>query len=76
MRRATTTMFLNDLGCAGGSALSLARELERLPGITRVYVNPVTETAYLEFDADRCSEADIVRAAEPLGIHAVPAKHP
>ena len=74
MKRTTTTMLLEDLGCAGGSAHSLERVLTRVAGVIRVYVNPVTETAYIEFDADRCTETDIVRAAESLGVHAVPSR--
>lgn len=72
MQRTTTTMILEDLGCAGGSARSLERMLAGLSGVTRAYVNPVLDVAYVEFDADRCSETDMIRAAESLGIHAVP----
>lgn len=74
MKRTTTTMWLDDLGCAGGSAHTLERVLSRLPGVIRAYVNPVTETAYIEFDADRCAENDFTRAAESLGVHAVPSR--
>lgn len=74
MKRTTTTMLLDDLGCAGGSAHTLESVLTLVSGVIRAYVNPVTETAYVEFDADRCSETDIVRAAESLGVHAVPAR--
>ena len=74
MKRMTTTMLLDDLGCAGGSAHSLERILMRVAGVIRAYVNPVTETAYIEFDADRCNEADLARAAESLGVHAMPAR--
>ena len=69
MKRTTTTMLLEDLGCAGGSAHSLETTLAQLSGVIRAYVNPVTETAYVEYDADRCSERDIVHAAESFGVH-------
>lgn len=72
MKRKTTTVMLDDMGCAGGSAHSIESVLTRVPGVTRAYVNPVTEMAYVEFDADRCTETDIVRAAASLGVRAVP----
>ena len=72
MKRTTTTLLLDDLGCAGGTPLTLERVLTRLPGVIRVYVNPVTESAYIEFDADRCTESDLARAAASLGVHALP----
>lgn len=74
MKRTTTTILLDDLGCAGGSAHSLEIVLARMSGVMRVCVNPVTETAYIEFDAERCTETDIVRAADSLGIHAAPSR--
>lgn len=67
-----TTLLLDGLGCAGGSAYSLEAVLRRLPGVASVYVNPVTNTARVAFDPDRCTEADLVRAAGSLGIRAAP----
>ena len=75
MNRTTTTLLLEDLGCAGGSAHSLETVLMRLPGVLRAYVNPVTESAYVEYDSDRCTERELAHAAEALGVHAVPARH-
>jgi copper chaperone CopZ len=72
MKRKKTTVMLDDMACAAGSAHSIESVLARVPGVLRAYVNPVTEMAYIEFDADRCTETDIVRAAESLGIRAVP----
>ena len=74
MTRTTTTLLLEDLGCAGGTAHSLETVLTRLPGVLRAYVNPVTESAYVEFDAERCSERELAEAAESLGVHAMPAR--
>lgn len=75
MKRTTTTLLLEDLGCAGGSAHSLETVLTRLPGVIRAYVSPVTESAYVEYDSDRCTEAQLARAAQSLGVHAVPARN-
>ena len=70
MRRKTTTVVLDSLKCAGGSAHSIESVLARVPGVLRAYVNPVVEMAFVEFDADRCTEADIAGAASSLGVHA------
>lgn len=72
MKRKTTTVMLDDMGCAAGSAHSIESVLSRVHGVMRAYVNPVTEMAYVEFDADRCTETDLIRAAASLGIRAVP----
>lgn len=62
------TLPIADLGCGGGGALTIERTLVRLPGVRRAYVNPLTEMAYVEMDAARCSRADLVRAIEGLGF--------
>ena len=49
---------IRQLGCAA-AAPAIERELRAVPGVTRVYVNPVTEMAYLEYDADQCDEATL-----------------
>lgn len=56
---AHTTLPLTDLGCGGGDALAVERELVRVNGVARVYVNPLTEMAYVEYDAARCSPAEL-----------------
>ena len=63
-----TTLMLADAYCLGGTAHSLARALRNVPGVTRVYVNPATEAAYVEFDADVCTDDDLVHAVESLGV--------
>jgi len=45
--------------------------LQEVPGVLRAYVNPVTEAAYVEYDADHCSEADLERAVEAVNVHAL-----
>ena len=56
---------IRQLGCAE-AAPGIERELRAVPGVTRVYVNPVTEMAYVEYDADQCDEttlrASLIRA--------------
>lgn len=38
------------LGCSSGDALTIERILARQPGVIRVYANPVTERAYIEYN--------------------------
>ena len=56
---AHTTLPLTGLGCGGGGARTVEQELARVPGVARVYVNPLTEMAYVEYDAARCSAAEL-----------------
>jgi len=68
MTRKATTVMLETTRCIGGSVHSIEKVLHEVPGVMRAYVNPATEAAYVEYDADRCTEVDLVRAVESLGI--------
>ena len=81
MTRKTTTLMLERAGCVGGSAVSIEHVIREVPGVYRVYVNPATEAAYVEYDSERCSETDLARAVADLGIEvhqvtAHPQQHP
>lgn len=58
------------LGCGGAGATTLERALARLTGMKRVYVNPLTERAYLEYDPALTSLESIRQAVEGLGYEA------
>ena len=60
------TIGIDGLACGG--ALSVERAIARLPGVVRVYVNPLTETAYVEIDPTRVSEDRIVAVVAGLGL--------
>ncbi len=47
---------------------ALTRELEGVPGVTRAYVNPSTEMAYIQADTTLTDPGLLVRA----GFHAGP----
>lgn len=47
-----------DLGCTGATG-TIEGVLRRIPGVTRVYVNPITEMAYVEYDQERCNEREL-----------------
>lgn len=65
---ATLRIPLDDLAC--GEARILESELAVLPGVLRVYVNPVTDVAYLEYDEAKTSRALLRRAIEFAGFTA------
>lgn len=71
MKRTTTTVTLAELWC---SAAPVERVIAATPGVIRVFVSPMTQMAYVEFDADRCDERDILHALASLGVRA--AAHP
>lgn len=68
MTRQTTTLMLENAYCLGGTARTLEHALCAVSGVRHAYVNPVTEAAYVEFDADQCTDADLIRAVESVGV--------
>lgn len=58
------------LGCGGGGASTIERELARQPGVVSVYVNPATETAYIDYDAALIGAARLARVIERSGYRA------
>lgn len=69
MKTERTTLPILDLGCGGGGTLAIERALERLPGVIRAAVNPLTEMAYVEYDPARVSNDEFRRAIERAGFH-------
>jgi len=51
---ARTVLFLHGLGCGGAAAPTAERVLAHIPGVIHAYVNPLTETAYVEHDSGAC----------------------
>ena len=68
MQRAT--LEIRGLACGGGGALSAERALSRVNGVRRAYVNPATEMAYVEYDADTVDPEALVHAIEGTGLRA------
>ncbi len=62
-----------DLTCGGGGALSVERTLARLAGVQRVYVNPLTEMAYVDYDPGVTTVAELIAAVEHCGYRTVKA---
>jgi copper chaperone CopZ len=57
-----------DLSCGGGGSLTVERALARVAGVLRVYVNPGTEMAYVEYDIVQTDLAHLVAAVEQVGF--------
>ena len=58
------------LGCGGGGAATIERQLARLPGVLRAYVNPATEIAYVDYDPTTTAPLQPARAIEQTGYGA------
>jgi copper chaperone CopZ len=61
------TLPIEDLRCGG--ALIVERALVRTPGVVRVYVNPATEMAYIEFEPTATDIGHLITAIESAGFH-------
>ena len=61
------TLPVIGLGCGGAGARIIERALTALAGVRSVYVNPVTEAAYVAFDPAKCQLPVLVDALELAG---------
>jgi Cu+-exporting ATPase len=59
-----------DLGCGGAGARTIERALAATDGVVRVYVNPATETAYIDYDRSETDAETLARAVERAGYRA------
>lgn len=58
------------LGCGGAGATTVERELTATDGVLPVYVNPATETAYIDYDPTETDVWVLARAIEHAGYRA------
>lgn len=68
MKTAHVTIAVHDMAC--GEARILEGVLARTPGVTRAYVNPVTEMAYVEYDTEAISPLGLVTVMNDGGFRA------
>ena len=55
------------LGCGGAGATTIERELAATDGVLRAYVNPATETAYIDYDAAETDPWSLAQAIVRAG---------
>lgn len=65
------TIAITGLGCGGGGCLMVERAIAKVAGVRRVYVNPATEMAYVDYDPNIMDRAQLIAAVERTGLHAV-----
>jgi cation transport ATPase len=61
------TLPIYNLGCGGGEARAIEHGLTQAPGVVYVYVNPLTEMAYVEFDPTRTPFSQLAAVIERMG---------
>ncbi|MBF6606317.1 MAG: heavy-metal-associated domain-containing protein [Chloroflexi bacterium] len=58
---------IHGLGCGGAGVTTIGRALAATDGVVRVYVNPATEMAYIDYDPAETDAWSLVRAVEKAG---------
>ena len=61
------TLPVIGLSLGGCGALTVELELQRLSGVSEVYVNPATENAYVHYESERVNADDIAAKIRELG---------
>lgn len=64
------------LDCPGTGPAAIERELASADGVLTAYVNPVTETAYVEYDDAKTDPLLLARAIEKAGYRSGPPIEP
>lgn len=61
---------VHGLGCGGAGATTIERALLATHGVLRAYLNPATESAYIEYDPAETDAWVLARAIEGVGYQA------
>ena len=69
------TMPVYGLGFGGSGTIDLERVIAEVSGVTRVYVNPSTEIAYLEYELERFELDQLMAAVERVGYQLGAVRH-
>ena len=60
------------LGCGAAGTTTIERELAAADGVLSAYVNPATETAYIDYDPAETDAWVLTRVIERTGYRAGP----
>ena len=60
------------LGCGGAGRSTIERVLAATDGVLSAYVNPATETAYIDYDPAETDPWTLARAIEEAGYRSGP----
>jgi cation transport ATPase len=74
MTTAHVTLPLYNLGCGGSEVLAIERAIATMPGVTQVYLNPLTEMAYVVYDPALLGQQHLRAALDGLGYGQPPAE--
>ena len=55
------------LGCGGAGVTTIERKLAATDGVLRAYVNPATETAYVDYDPAETDPSALAMVIERAG---------
>src|SRR5262245_6078119 len=69
MKRERITLPIYNLGC-GDEAHAIERAIATTPGVTQVYINSLTEMAYVVYDSSLLGRQDLSAVLERLGYGA------
>jgi len=61
---------ITNLACGGGGALTLERALQTLSGVNSVYINPLTEQAYITYDTGKLDASRLMEVVKHAGYSA------
>lgn len=62
------TLAISGFACGGGGSLLAERAICKVPGVVRVYVNPATEMAYVEYEPQLMDMTQLIAAVERTGL--------
>ena len=70
--RQRVTFPIYGLGCGGDGAHDVECALQRVPGVRRAYVNPLTEMAYVQLDPATVFAGQLTATVHDLGLQTGP----
>lgn len=70
MKPRRITLVIQDLDRSGSGASAVEQALERVPGVSQVYINPAMGMAYVKYDPALSGPEQFIAAVERAGFRA------